>query len=350
MATFEEQIEGITQIAIESSGSVPTQEQVNSFLNDGIKDLTNKVTRINPPEAYKFASSSTDSDGSGVSINGMVLSVVRENGSSSDVRPATPIAAPLRYLATDKDSFHYRSAFNPCYYTLDRKLYVLPTPSSSSTRAIVSHIDYATAVFSDSAIHNFPDEFEDLIMLYAAAMSCQAAANDIQNNMPSVPVIPTMPMFGTDNTDADLPTLPVLNSPDEFKFSFTKINKAITAEDFDKAGKEIEILSKNMEIFSKNMEISNADYTRDLEIFKADLERNTKNKDRETQVIAGEYTSEVNRFQYDINNYTSLVQEKVVRYKWFLEEYFNLMRKYNESLGLSAPQQAREPEQKEGRK
>ena len=346
MATFEEQIESITQIAIESSDTYPTHEQVSNYLNDGIKDLTNKVTKISPPEAYKFSSSSTDTDGSGITVNGPVLSVVRENGSSSELRPASPILPPLRYLATDKDSFHYRSAYNPCYYTLDKKLYVLPTPESSTTRAIVSHISYASTVFSASSISDFPDEFEDMVMIYAAAMSCQSAANNIQNNMPSVPIAPSLPVFNTDNTDADLPPLPVLITPERFNIGYTGITRAISKEDFDRASKEFDLFGKKLEVFGKNLEIATTDYGKELEVFKTDMERNTKNKDRETQVIAGEYTSEVNRFQHEITNYTSLVQEKVLRYKWYIEEHYNLMKKYNESLGLVAPQQPSEPQEK----
>ena len=104
-----------------------------------------------------------------------------------------------------------------------------------------------------------------------------------------------------------------------------------------------------MRLFGKNLEIATTDYGKELEIFKTDMERATKNKDREAQVVAGEYTSEINRFQHDVNNYTSLVQEKVVRYKWFIEEYYNLMKKYNEGLGLLAAPQQQEAEQK-GRK
>ena len=45
MATFEVQVEGLTQISI-TDESAPTQDELTQFLNDGIKDLTNKVTTI----------------------------------------------------------------------------------------------------------------------------------------------------------------------------------------------------------------------------------------------------------------------------------------------------------------
>ena len=43
MATFEEHIEGLTRIAIESSGTAPTETQLQGFLRDGVKDCINKI-------------------------------------------------------------------------------------------------------------------------------------------------------------------------------------------------------------------------------------------------------------------------------------------------------------------
>ena len=91
MATFEERIEASTQISISSSDTVPTQAEVTQFLNDGIKDVTNKVVYLKPDEAYKFYTESTDNDNSGITVKGRVLSVIRENGSTTDIRPATMI-------------------------------------------------------------------------------------------------------------------------------------------------------------------------------------------------------------------------------------------------------------------
>ena len=335
MATFEAQIEGITQIAIESSDTVPTQEQVTNYLVDGIKDLINKIVRLKPIDSYKFSTDSTDSDGSGVTINGPIVSVVRENGSSSDIRPASQIPDQLRYLATDSTSLHYRSAYNPCYYLLNKKLYVLPTPSSSSTRALVSHISYPSTVFSDSSISDFPDEYEDLIMLYASAQSCQAAASDIQNNMPSVPIAPSPPVFNVD--DAELPDLPVLTVPPDFVGNFRSLNTSIFKEDFDKADKQLERMGKDLDIYSKKIEIAQFEFQKEMEVFKTDSDKIIKDKDREFQVMAGEYGAEVSKFQHQISMYGAEIQSKLTKYKWYVEQHYGLMNQYNQGIGLAAP-------------
>ena len=346
MPTFEEQIEGITQIAIESTGTVPNQEQVNNYLNDGIKDIVNKIVRLNPMEAYKFATSSYDEDNSGITVTGQILSVTRENGSAADIRPATPIPHGLKYLATDKSSLHYRSAYNPAYYVSDKKLYVLPAPSSSTTRGIVSHIEYVTTVFSNSEINDFPNDYEDLVMLYASAQSCQAAATDIQNNMPNVPLPPSPPIFDID--DVELPELPILISPDDFSKSLVKVSTAIGSEDFDKADKQLDLLQKELDIYQKTVDIAQFEFSKELEVFKAKNENVVKDKDREFQVMAGEYGAEIQKFQNEVGLYSAEVQEKGLKYKWYMEQYFSLMKQYNEGVGLVAPPQEEKPKKGKG--
>ena len=269
MPTFEEQIEGITQIAIESTGTVPNQEQVNNYLNDGIKDIVNKIVRLNPMEAYKFATSSYDEDNSGITVTGQILSVTRENGSAADIRPATPIPHGLKYLATDKSSLHYRSAYNPCFYILDKKVYVLPAPASSTTQALISMINYVDAVADASSVTNFPDEYEDLVCIYGAAKTCQAAASDIQNNMPAYPIAPDVTGF-EDIKDVSLPAFPVY-APSNLGLQLTDALESISNEDFDRADKNLEIVSKEIESFKANNEVYNMTYNKDLENFNKDF-------------------------------------------------------------------------------
>ena len=340
--SFETKIEGITQIAIESSDSAPTQSEVTDFLNEGIKDLTNKIVFNNPPEAYKFASESKTSADSGIAVSGKVLSVVRENGSATDLRPATPIAPELRYLATDATSIHYRSVFNPCYYTLNRYIYVLPAPSDSSNEAIVSQINYVTTAYSQSAIGDFPDEYEDLIFKYAAAKSCQAAANDIQNNMPSKPIAPTSPVFELDGTK--LPELPIY-SPPRYSISLNQAISSINKEDFDAAEKHLSIVEKRIEEYTKLHEQENTSYTKDLEVFKSEVEVLVKDKDRDLQKLTQEFRSEIYKYQYDIGQYAQSLQESLTKYKWYVEQYIALMNEYNQGVSIVSPQPKREQKQ-----
>ena len=203
--TFEQRIESLTRVDITSS-SIPSEDEVTQILAEGIKDLTNKIPLVRPDETFKFATESTVDNETGIEILGNILSVVRANSSTTDFRPASQISAQLRYLSTDVSSLHYRSKFNPAFYLLNKKLYVVPTPDTSN-EAIVSHINYATANYDDTSISNFPDEYEDLVILYSCAMICNLSANNIQNNLPTKPVAPISPDF-TDK-DVKIPDTPV---------------------------------------------------------------------------------------------------------------------------------------------
>tara|TARA_R110000824_G_scaffold110418_1_gene258372 strand:+ start:547 stop:1815 length:1269 start_codon:yes stop_codon:yes gene_type:complete len=151
MATFEAQVEGLTQIAITSS-SAPTQDELSQFLTDGATDVISKVIILRPQDSSKFASEVTDANNSGIVVNGVILNVGRYNGNTEDIRPASPIDSNHRFLATQKSSLHFRSALNPGFYVLNTKLFVVPAPTNQGTQVIASQISYPTVAFGDSGI------------------------------------------------------------------------------------------------------------------------------------------------------------------------------------------------------
>tara|TARA_Y100001973_G_C5203112_1_gene339336 strand:- start:1849 stop:2943 length:1095 start_codon:yes stop_codon:yes gene_type:complete len=330
MATFETQVEGLTQISITDS-SAPTQNELTEYLNDGIKDLTNKVTHMKPDEMYKFCSESTLSDGDGIKIKGKVLSVVRENSSTSDLRPATPISAAARYLATDTDSLHYRSKFNPAFYLLNRKLYVIPVPDTTDNNsAYISHLDYKTTSYTEHTVVDFPEEYHDLLVLYASAFCCLAACSDIQNNMPEKPTAPSSPQFDYDS-DVELPNIPVY-APPQLNLNYNMIKQRLSVEDFDSADHYMTLIEKEIEEYEKAQDIEKESYSKELELFKTELSNMEKNIDREFQIMAGEYRSEIFKYQYDIDNYNAELQESFTKYKWYFEQYTYFMNEYNKGI------------------
>ena len=86
MATFEEHIEGLTNIDITSS-SVPNQTELTTFLVEGVIDCVNKMIIVKPNEISKFTST-TNGTGS-VQKKGQILSVAREHDSTNILRPVS---------------------------------------------------------------------------------------------------------------------------------------------------------------------------------------------------------------------------------------------------------------------
>ena len=83
MATFEEHIEGLTQVGITAS-SVPSQSELTGFLVDGLIDCVNKITILKPEELVKFTKTTNATDS--VAKKGRILSVLREHDSESILR------------------------------------------------------------------------------------------------------------------------------------------------------------------------------------------------------------------------------------------------------------------------
>ena len=172
--TFEQQIEALAGLTISSSGTTPTQDEVTQFLKNGVIDVINKMIEVSPSEVVKFTTTSEDEENLGVTIIGQPISIVREHDSASILRPCTLIQANDRYEATDIDSLKYRSKYNPAYYVLDGKIYSIPASATSNNAMIVTQISYSEPLYSDSSIDNFPNEYEYLVVQYAAMKSLEA--------------------------------------------------------------------------------------------------------------------------------------------------------------------------------
>ena len=77
MATFEEQVEGLTSLAIDGS-SAPTQAELTQFLTDGAKEVINQL----PGHLLPLCAASVSfTSGSASTLNtGKVLNVFRSDG------------------------------------------------------------------------------------------------------------------------------------------------------------------------------------------------------------------------------------------------------------------------------
>lgn len=181
MASFEEQIEGLTGLALDGS-STPTEVQITQFIQDGVIDVISKVIELKPEEGSLFSRIDYDT-GSGQTVNsGQIINVTREHDDTSILRPADRIPTKDRYDALDENSLKFRSKFNPGYYILDKKVYLVPTAGSSGNRGVINFIDYDIAIDEDETgtnLENFPSKYYYLVVLYAAIKTIKAKLGSI---------------------------------------------------------------------------------------------------------------------------------------------------------------------------
>ena len=344
MATFEQHIEGLTQIDITAS-SAPTIDELTEILKEGLIHTVNTITTLKPEELPKFTE--TTNSTSNVTKQGKVLSITREHNSQTILRPCTPINPSLRTEAADIDSLHYRSKYNPAYYELNNTLFCVPAPNDTTDNdLVVTQVKYDTGLvatdnYNAGAVLYFPTDYEYLLGLYGAAMACNAQANNINNNMPTAPTAPISPNFS--NPEVNLPELPIFNieSPD---FKTADIDATIRKEDLDKVDKYFDLFDKNVESYTKKFDNEVKIYENELEIFKSDLENLTKDADRKTQVETSEYQGQLELYKNELQFFQTDLQEAAAQYKWYTSQYVTFMSQYNQALGIKFKQ----PQQQQG--
>jgi len=343
MATFEEHIEGLTQIDITDS-SAPTINELTQILKEGLVHTVNIVTTINPDEVSSFTETSNST--TSIAREGKLLSVAREHDSTTILRPCTPMNASLRTEALDSSSLYFKSKYNPAFYELDGQIHAIPTAGSGDNDLVVTQIKYdsnitSTTQYNSGAIQHFPTRYEYLLGLYGAAVTCNAKANDIHNNMPTAPIAPLSPDFSKEVVG--LPDLPVFNI-EVPNFSLSKALSSINNEDLEKSDKFLSLFDKQVETYTKRFEEEDVSFQKDFELYKSELENLVKDADRKTQVESGEFTAEIEKYKSEMQFFQMDLQESAAQYKWYTSQYVTFINQYNTALGIKAPK----PKQEQG--
>ena len=161
-----------TQILDLVNSDYSDQTAMDGWATDAVKEIIN----ILPPELKiecATITSLTSSTPMDLDATGEVFHVTRENADSGyhiGCRKVNPIFAGS---ASDSTSLHYVTATDPIYWIEsdtggDPKLFVKPDPTANQP-ARVHHVSFPTVdVSAVSAIVNFPNEAEYLIVLYTA--------------------------------------------------------------------------------------------------------------------------------------------------------------------------------------
>ena len=172
--TFEDQINSLTGLTLGRAG-IATTTQATQFLSDGVVEVVNRIIDYKPEETSKFCKVTHDDSNAGIVHTGKIHSVVREHDSTTVLRPCSQISSNHRYLASDSDSLHFRSKYNPAYYIVGgtnahaAKIYSIPASASGNNDIIVNQVYYDTGLaFGDDDIDNFPTEYKYLVPMYAA--------------------------------------------------------------------------------------------------------------------------------------------------------------------------------------
>ena len=208
MATFQTQIEDLT-------GSIGDTDAITSWLTDGAKEIINVLP---PSKKYLVAANNTLNNNTlTMTVNGGdILDVTRNDGTID--RPCRQITPLLRGKIQDENDVNYVTNSDPVYYLLNNTLTAYPTPTASETVAI-SYVSFPTVTYSANSISTFPNDYEYLVVLYAALKGLSRKMNDKTGSLPNYiqPVFspPTLGNVGALSLPAvpTAPSAPTISSP-----------------------------------------------------------------------------------------------------------------------------------------
>tara|TARA_R100001594_G_scaffold35839_1_gene65427 strand:- start:372 stop:1118 length:747 start_codon:yes stop_codon:yes gene_type:complete len=190
MATFEEQVNGLTGLgATLSTSTTPSDTELDQFLKDGVIDVTSKHLAIRPQDAPLFGRETSISDSQGVSVGGaQIISVMREanvDGSSdgsSAWEPCREVPLSMQSRVVNTDSLNYASKYNPVYtLNSDKTINVYPTPSSNNGFKVFYVNEEPRDITNNAALTHahenikyFPNDKVYLVVIYASIKSIEA--------------------------------------------------------------------------------------------------------------------------------------------------------------------------------
>tara|TARA_R110000744_G_scaffold222793_2_gene341631 strand:- start:51 stop:1238 length:1188 start_codon:yes stop_codon:yes gene_type:complete len=387
MATFEAQVNGITNLGIDGTSTDPGQSELTQFLKDGVIDVTNRIVTLRPQDIENFQrESATIDSNSGLDVGGAkIISVIREAGAdgSSDGstawEPCGKISASMQSKVVNIDSLHYASQYHPKYIIDDNgKVNVYPVASANNGYKVffvnnvpTDETNEIALVYSHSDIKWFPNDKVYLVVIYAGIKSLQASlasASISTFSLTSVPPdIPTLSESSVTITGtAPTYTAPSLDaSSDQItEMEAGTIGSAQTdteqwfdiAGDFIEIEEDTELAAAQLQKISAYLQTYSAAMQNQLNIFndanveyQAKLQKNIKDADFDSQEedrLLQKYGAEVQEYQIEvaaeIQTYQQELAEKSAEYQWKTARLQDLKQEYNQAFAIMVPPQAKQ--------
>jgi hypothetical protein len=374
MAAFKAQIENF-------AGTIDSEDYTTA-LDNGIKDVVNRMMKISPESVYQFASSSTNTAGNSyvtVDDTDKVLDVVRlESGVGKN---CTELPANLRLMADDSTSLHKATVEYPVFYKYQSKVYVLPS-TTTVDNIYVNKVVYGTitnASSGTSAISSFPSGLYPLVVLYASVQVLMEKVAeftletdiDLSAIYSSALGVPTAPDFTDpspslqDATSTVTKTLST-GTPDYSKplssFDTAQFETFLeTEEDPELAQVQLGRLNKELGEYQADIQNELNEFNKENAIWTANVQRDmaelqgqvqadvakmqastnvdTQAKAQVLQKESQEYAQKVAIFQADwqrvaaevgakIQEWTTKYQKDSQQYTWLMERIIHLQQRY----------------------
>ena len=392
MATFKVQIEDLV-------GSVGDDAALSDWLTAGAKELINIFPYELKMECAAVTNLYIDNTNTTMDLDssGKILHVTRENADSGYYTPCREIPPMYGDLTNDSSNMmYYATATDPVYWRESNSsgaatLFVKPTPTSLQP-AKVYHVSFPSVAHGDSAIANFPDEADYLVVLYASVKALQRLMNNMGgisdlSISSSAPTIPNDPSISGGSVGAvaiaSLPTAPTYTAPtvggvteeltatmdadssgygteaDFLNFSkwFSVASEFIEdEEDSELAQSQLQkiqtylqayssALQNQLNVFNKNSVVYQAGVQRNLEQARIDMQDAQKEADLTLQAAIQDYSLELQKYQQElalyqqnvnkeVTQYTTNLQQYGLEYQWYQSQQAKLQQDYDKGVQM----------------
>ena len=169
MANFDAQVVELVGVTYSTD-----QAALDQFITEGANEVINAMPRS---IMERVAEETTVTDGATTSEGHKILQVLRNDGTID--QPCRKVPAFKRGRIQDSSDMEFATTSDPAYYIQDGKINIFPNGNgllvSMPTYSQSSPLD-ASAI---ATITNFPNEYEYLVVLYAAIKALQQVLNSI---------------------------------------------------------------------------------------------------------------------------------------------------------------------------
>tara|TARA_Y100000592_G_scaffold50078_1_gene79300 strand:- start:1387 stop:2244 length:858 start_codon:yes stop_codon:yes gene_type:complete len=251
MATFNVQISNM-------AGAL-TSEDVDTHIEHAIKDVVNKLARINPDMMHMFSGNENNADGNGfvqITDNNMIFKVARREGSV--YRTCIEAPSSLEADLVDANSLNKATTEYPRYIRSNSKITVFPTVTTANFIS-VTKVVYGTpsTVGGNGEISNFPSGMYPMVV-------CHAAMNTILEKMAeTLPAgalqdVDQLQIDGNAFSDNASPTDAELDNPSHY---FARLREFINEEeDTELSAVQLEKITAYLNWYATSIEKNKTDY------------------------------------------------------------------------------------------
>lgn len=172
-------------------GTVTTPSNADAWLTDGARGL---IMLIPESRADQYENGPTIADGGTDVSNYRILEVVRDGYECRE------LPAGLLTQIQDSNSLVFARPDSPVYIVHSGKMYIYPL---GGTIREAHAIPFPTVLNTDSVIANFPPDYEQMVVLYAAIQGQIQKMKDLLLTLPSIPSQATTQDLSADFTLLD---------------------------------------------------------------------------------------------------------------------------------------------------